>query len=366
MKTVSAAEVLRAVRIALIRLPLNLRSNRWFVILGRTLYVLSPQDSRSYARDVMRHALSSGSSNLRVYRRVVNLGRSRKATKRGNDAILLPNLGRFGNAVREVVSALSVARSLEIGHVYLAGDNVFASTSDIPSPGIHLTAAGPTLWIDTEAPKSPPFSRLIRWSRSDYRLDGNQRNVEWSSLRSALSIHSEAQSSAVVTIHLRGGDVFGTRDVKNYGQPPLSYYEKVLDHCQATRVHVVYQDILNPVLDGLIRLCKELSLHCTTQSGSLTDDIGTLMGARTLVAGRGTFLPAIVGLSPHVKRVYFFEDKFSLQPPRNGFEIFRVFDGTGDYKKSVLAGNWENRPDQRALMTSYPVSHLELEKVSWG
>ena len=88
------------------------------------------------------------------------------------------------------------------------------------------------------------------------------------------------------------------------------------------------------------------------------------MGAHTLVAGRGTFLPAIVGLSPHVKRVYFFEDKFSLQPPRNGFDIYRVVDGTGDYKKSVLAGNWENRADQRAMMTSYPVSHLVLEKVS--
>jgi len=264
------------------------------------------------------------------------------------------------------VSALSVARSLEIGHVYLAGDNVFASTSDIPSPGIHLTAAGPTLWIDSPAPTSPSFSQLIRWSRSDYRLDDNDRNVEWSSLRSALSIHSEAQDSAVVTIHLRGGDVFGTRDAKNYGQPPLSYYEKVLDHCQATTVHIVFQDNLNPVLDGLIRLCTERSLHYTTQSGSLTDDIGTLMGAHTLVAGRGTFLPAIVGLSPHVKRVYFFEDKFSLQPPRNGFEIYRVFDSTGDYKKSVLAGNWENRPDQRAMMTSYPVSHLALEKVSSG
>lgn len=364
MKSVSAPDVLRTVHIALIRLPLNLRSNRWIVILGKTVYVVSPRESRSYSRDVIRHGLSSGSSRLRVYRRVLNLGRSRQSEKRGNDAILLPNLGRFGNAVREVVSALSVARSMEIGHVYLAGDNVFASTSDIPSPGIHLTAAGPTLWIDSPASTSPPFSRLIGWSRRDYRFDGNDRNVEWSSLRGALSIHSEAQASTIVNIHLRGGDVFGTRDVKNYGQPPLSYYEKVLEHCQATTVHVVYQDKLNPVLDGIIRLCKERSLRCTTQSGSLTDDIETLMGAHTLVAGRGTFLPAIVGLSPHVKRVYFFEDKFSLQPPRNGFEIYRVFDCRGDYKKSVLAGNWENSPDQRAMMTSYPASHLALEKMS--
>jgi hypothetical protein len=364
MRPLRFARAFRALKIALIRLPLNLRSNRWFVILGRTLYFLSRRESRSYAREVTRHSLASGSSDFRVYRRLLSLGRSNQATDRGNDAILLPNLGRFGNAVREVVCALSVARSLEIGNVYLAGDNVFASTSDIPSPGIHATPAGPKLWIDSTAPTSPPFSRLIRWSRRDYGLDGEDRQVEWASLRSALRVNGEAQDSGIITIHLRGGDVFGTRDVRNYGQPPLSYYEKVLDHSEATKVLIVYQDELNPVFHGLVRMCQERSLVCTTQSSSLRQDIATLMGARTLVAGRGTFLPAIVGLSPHIERVYFFEDKFSLQPPRHGFDMYRVFDATGDYRKTVLTGNWENRPDQRALMTSYPVSQLVLEKAT--
>jgi hypothetical protein len=281
---------------------------------------------------------------------------------RSNDAILLPNLGRFGNAVREVVSALSVARSLEIGHVFLAGDNVFASGSDVPSPGIHATAAGPQVWIDHNPPVKPAFSRLIRWSRSDYRLDSEVRDVEWESIREALSLRGKTGDSATVTIHLRGGDVFGTREAKNYGQPPLSFYQKVIEHCRARHVHIVHQDNLNPVLARLISLCEEKSIEYTTQSGSLTEDIETLMGAQTLVAGRGTFLPAVVGLSPHIMKVYYFEDKFTLQPPRLGFEVFRVFDGQGDYRRDVLSGNWENRPEQRALMLTYPASRLKLEK----
>ena len=362
MKKTRVRDIFRSLRIVVIRLPLNLRSNRWYVVLGRHLYVASPRESHAFRNDVVARSLASGAPNFRVYRRFFTPRRPPTAAARSNDAILLPNLGRFGNAVREVVSAVSVARSLEIGHVFLAGDNVFASGSDVPSAGIHATAAGPHVWIDRNPRLKPPFSRLIRWSRSEYRLDSEVRAVEWESMREALSLQGKPGDSSAVTIHLRGGDVFGTREAKNYGQPPLSFYQKVLEHCRARHVHIVYQDELNPVLAGLISLCEEKSIEYTTQSASLTEDIETLMGAQTLVAGRGTFLPAVVGLSPLIKRVYYFEDKFILQPPRRGFEVFRVFDSHGDYRKDVLSGNWENRPEQRALMLSYPPSKLKIEK----
>ena len=129
MAPVSPSGVLKRFRIALIRLPLNLRSNRWFVIAGRTFYIHSQQESRSYTREVTQHSLATGSSAFRVYRRALSFGHMRAARKRSNDALLLPNLGRFGNAVREVVRALAVARSFDIGHVHLAEDNVFCSSS---------------------------------------------------------------------------------------------------------------------------------------------------------------------------------------------------------------------------------------------
>ena len=129
MAPVSPSGVLKRFRIALIRLPLNLRSNRWFVIAGRTFYIHSQQESRSYTREVTQHSLAKGSSAFRVYRRALSFGHMHAARKRSNDALLLPNLGRFGNAVREVVRALAVARSFDIGHVHLAEDNVFCSSS---------------------------------------------------------------------------------------------------------------------------------------------------------------------------------------------------------------------------------------------
>lgn len=348
----------------LLRLPLNLASNRWYVFLAGNLYLASRHYSIVYGKIVKSQSLAEEGSSFRVYRQFGSRTKLGDTPKLENFAILLPNLGRFGNAVREVVSALSIAKTLGIGHVFLAGDNVFATHSEVSSPGIHPTSAGPQLWVDSTPSRSQRFAGLVRWSRSNYHLEHEARNEEWDGFRGVLSLSTRVAQPGTITVHLRGGDVFGARDVRNYGQPPLAFYEKVLDHARPNAVHIVFQDRRNPVLDELVRVCEKRSIECTAQSHSLKEDIETLLGAQTLVAGRGTFAPAIVGLSPHIKKVYFFEDKFAVQPLRDGFELYRVFDAKGDYREKNLSGNWENRPDQLALMTSYSPSNLELERVS--
>lgn len=358
------SRAVRKLRTAFIRLPLNLRSNRWYVILGQGLYVRSPRLSALFAEKVQASKLHADSTDFRVYRRLGDKWNTRRTPNLDTLAILLPNLGRFGNAVREVVSALSIAKSLRIGNVFLAGDNIFRAQSELPCPGIHSTSAGPRLWIDSTPTPSQRFSGLVLWSRSNHLFEHEAKNDEWDALQKVLALDTHVAEPGTITVHLRGGDVFGDRDVRNYGQPPVAFYEEVLDHARPNAVHIVFQDHLNPVLDELVRLCKKRSIKCTSQSNSLKEDIESLAGAHTFVAGRGTFGPAIAGISPHLKKVYFFEDKFWVQPRRDGFELYRVFDSNGGYREKVLSGNWENRPDQLALMTSYPVSNLKLERVS--
>lgn len=164
-----------------------------------------------------------------------------------------------------------------------------------------------------------------------------------------------------LVIHLRGGDVFGARKPRNYGQPPLSYYEMILDSAEWTAVTIVHQDEKNPVLHPLLALCARRRIPSLRQTGTLAEDLPTLLRASTLVAGRGTFIPAIAGLGRHVRTVYFFEDKFSLFPAVPGLNIIRVTDRAGDYVEKILSGNWANTPEQRALMLEYPVSSLVIE-----
>lgn len=346
---------------AAMRLPRNLRSNRWFVIIGHRVFVYSRAESR---RLPVKSALDSESPTHfthRGYRPLLSLAKPQPFPNGKETAILLTDLGRFGNAIREIVSAVAAAERSELGHVFLHGDNLLARHSDLANPGIFTTASGVQVWVDTIPSGPPPFRRLITWKGFPRTLGNTHASAAWGFSRELFGVDSAKNPETnSVAIHLRGGDVFGDRDTRNYGQPPLSYYSLVLDHLNPDRLTIVHQDNRNPVLAPLIEECMARGIDYRLQSGDLRSDITALAHANVLVAGRGTFLPGVAGLSAHLKKVFYFEDKFIVTPPREGFEVWRVSDRHGAYRSTVLSGAWMNTVDQRELMISYPKENLVL------
>ena len=118
-----------------------------------------------------------------------------------------------------------------------------------------------------------------------------------------------------------------------------------------------------PTLQPLIEFCTERGIAVTTQSGSLRDDIFTLLGATALVAGRGSFIPQVVGLSPCVEDVYTYESGYGLALSREGVTTHRVIDVAGDYRTAVLSDNWRNTVAQRETMVRYPEDSLEFDEI---
>ena len=275
---------------------------------------------------------------------------------------LFPHLGRFGNAIREIVSAIAVARKHNLGHLALQGFSLFSSTGELANPGLTRTKDGLKIWIERKSRGSvrqrAPRA-LIRWSRRFIPLvnDSSAWEETKSVLPSTLQVHVSGPDTVVM--HLRGGDVFGGRNPPAYGQPPLSFYLWVLAKRQWRNVVIVHQDDTNPVLAPLIEACHQQGLNVKTFSGSLVEDLTLLLGAHTIVAGRGTFIPAVVGLSDTIRAVYYFEDKFVLFPEKPEIGITRVIDAHGLYRRELLSNNWANSPDQLALMVEYSLSHLK-------
>ena len=115
------------------------------------------------------------------------------------------------------------------------------------------------------------------------------------------------------------------------------------------------------MLPGIRDLCRKLKIEVKTQSGTVLEDIGTLLRAESIVAGRGTFVPAIANLSRYCTTVFFFEDKCNLIPRRSGIRLIRVADLEKNYKDAILSNNWQNTLEQREMMTSYPLSSLVME-----
>ena len=353
-------------RTILRRLPKNLRSNRWWIVWNGNLYI-----SRAAAATIPGHPKDSPllSENVayvhwsQFLQNPALIGAERRA-------VFVPELGMFGNMTRRLAAALAIADALKTGHVVVPESARFQG--GIFANGVHTVSSGAAFWLfSVRGATSFPVhvfhkKELIEApgvTREFYapHIDGAWRDLHAIAIPKA---NAPAFPLDHLVIHLRGGDVFGPRKPASYGQPPLAFYEQILDHESWSAVTVVHQDSNNPVLKPLLESCTTRKIPVTTQSGNVVDDIAVLLGASTLVAGRGTFMPAVVGLSRSVKRVFYFHDKFSIHPPVSGVEIVRIIDAEGTYVRDVLSNNWENSEYQRDLMLTYPQSNLGFSTVN--
>lgn len=360
--------VMSQARILLSRLPKNLRSNRWWIFWNRKLYLHS-KSIEQIGRESDSESAVAKATGARCHSYLhwrLLLPRS-SPRDRSSDALFLPEMGMFGNMTRRLAAALAVGDALQIGHVVVPPTAEFQG--DIFQKGKHRISQSQTLWLFAEEKSSNPVKVLHRIdflvgpSLGESVLIPSIRK-SWEALSSLMipAPRGSALPADHLVFHIRGGDVFGPRRPSSYGQPPLAYYTAIIDSAPWSAVTIVSSDQLNPTVNPLVESCRSRGIPVELQSGSLTEDLGVLLTARTLVAGRGTFMPAVCGLSRVVQRVFYFHDKFSLYPPVPGLEIVRVSDLSGDYVRNVLSNNWSDSPAQREMMLEYSPKNLVIEQ----
>lgn len=344
---------------------LNLHSNRVWIIWGHSLYIRTLWHRPTCDNDAPIEATNWVAQSQR-YLRWDSWFRGKTIPAIGS-AIVLLELGMFGNMTRRLANSLALALAVPLGGVVVPKKWVFHE--GIFEKGKFSFSEQFTVWFAESPSMVGNDTRLLMTTDlyRDYGLGG--RNSEqmvsraWLILRQMLVPHVPKVSagSEHLTIHLRGGDVFGPRKPKAYGQPPLAFYSLVLLTREWSGVTIVCQDHANPVLEPLGNLCESMGLPYRIQNDSLDKDLTVLLAAENLVAGRGTFVPAVAGLSPFCKQVYYFHDKCNLVPHIRSLQTIRVVDAEGIYTKNVLANNWENSEMQRQLMITYPASALAFE-----
>ena len=352
-------------RTILRRLPKNLRSNRWWIVWKGGIYLSQPA-AVTIPGSSDNSALLAGNTAYvhwsQFLRNPALIGSERRA-------LFLPELGMFGNMTRRLAAALTLADTLKIGHVVVPESAKFEGS--IFETGVHTLTSGTTFWLfsDRGTGNLPVLvlhkTEFIGAQGLNRDLHAHQIDAAWAGLYD-ITIPKPAVAAFLpnhLVIHLRGGDVFGPRKPASYGQPPLSYYTLILDSRKWARVTIVHGDWENPVLGPLIDACASRRTPAELQTGLLPADLEVLLTGSTLVAGRGTFMPAVVGLSRFASKVYFFQDKFSVDPPVGGVEMIRVTDAGGTYVRDVLSNNWENSDYQRSLMLTYPQSNLEFSPL---
>jgi hypothetical protein len=280
-------------------------------------------------------------------------------------AIVCTPLGAFGNSIYSICSIVALALSLGVRQIFLPEKPYLASSAVICGISIQTYKDSSKVYdalVDYIVLKGsffslPAFSAIL----PGHPLALGETLVP---LLSFKTFHRPLDRNHLV-IHIRSGDVFKSNHPHpGYGQPPLAFYEKIVQSFGWEQITIVCEDTLNPVIDALHTLVSSHypAITINIRHGqSLEDDICFMLAAVNLVGGRGSFIPSIAVLSPNISTLYLWHsDNQGLGI--EGITLFLLRDKSGSFTAKCLSQNWANTDEQTSAMLNYPIDDIEISE----
>ena len=280
--------------------------------------------------------------------------------------------GAFGNCLIQYILAIGIAKNFNLKYIKLPRldrSEVISLIKPLHCDGITFIPANDPLPSDGYFLSGMFFDIPIQ-NLAGTLEQKETREIVKSYIRplfNKLPTYLEKKPTDQLLIHIRSGDIFSTWVAPHYPQPPLAFYQLVIQRLMAekriTSIKMVFENRLNPVIAELEAYISRIGIPLTTQSGSLVDDVAALIDGSYLVFGLGTFGPAVCQLSNHIEQVFYFSSGWPQHfkgIPTIG-KIVEVIDLKGAYTK---VGEWDNSPERRKLMSDYPIESLAFDDVS--
>jgi len=252
--------------------------------------------------------------------------------------------GRLGNNIIQVKHALQIAHfySNRYTRVCFPPHPFFTTTEVVTNPHrVREEVNVNILWDEYN------FYYAHRIRGMDPTVFTTHHTVTLQTLKSIFLI-SKVPSLGFDTavLHIRSGDIFQSRRPHaGYIMPPLSYYTTILDRQPFRHVELIAEDMMNPVISPLL----DKYPHIHFQKRSLEEDIVILLGAHHVISSYGTFVPALLVLSDHIRTLYNPSYQMDMILSKPSVSVFSY--PLGHYYR--LQKPWVNSPEQRRRMLEY-------------
>ena len=310
---------------------------------------------------VAREGLEESIGNPACFR--IETAASGDSLPRRIDALHVTTFGRFGNLLVQIGHALDVAQYLGVSRIYYdvitQALGVFEVTRPVAIDGIELIATSNARPRDEKTLVGTFWSlhllcppEMDHLCKRDLVLSGKLYALLSDEIRHNLA---PLQATDIVA-HYRGGDIFQNRFSLDYVQPPFAFYRKsieILTKLQNGKVYIVCEDKLNPAVDATIAWLEATGRPFEVHSGELKNDLKVMFAAYAVVASYGTFVSAVMKLSPNIRTVFAFDNGWIERDHarfRSDVELRRFADARGLYTKH---GEWQATEDQIALIVTY-------------
>jgi len=144
-------------------------------------------------------------------------------------------------------------------------------------------------------------------------------------------------------INIRSGDIFINRINHNYSQPPLCFYQKIINENNFSKIYILSNGHENPVVDELLKLYPKIKyIH-----GKLEYDTSVIVNAYNFVKPISTFPGTLIYLNTNLKNLYIY-DLPRVKIESVNYTIHKMVPSTKYYK--IMERKWKKTKEQLDLM----------------
>ena len=154
-------------------------------------------------------------------------------------------------------------------------------------------------------------------------------------------------------MHIRGGDIFSYLPLNVYSQPPLCFYEKVINRNKYKNIYLISQDNLNVVVDPLIKKYPNIIFN----KNDFETDISLLAHAYHIACSIGSFTLSAIKINNNLKEMYEYDigrlpEKYIwLHPHLFKFDIkYKIYTMKPSSEYASEMFYWAKKDSQKQLM----------------
>ena len=144
-------------------------------------------------------------------------------------------------------------------------------------------------------------------------------------------------------IKIRSGDIFIDHMEPNYSQPPLCFYQKIINNSKFNDIIILSNGHENPVVDELIKLYPKIKYL----EGTIELAIAIIVNAFNFVMPMSTFPRYLLWLNSNLRNLYVYEIGFYHYKKSNN--TMHIMKPSQKYLQ-IMNHKWNNTKEQLNLM----------------
>ena len=256
---------------------------------------------------------------------------------------------KFGNSMILLNNLIAYCEVLDIRNIYLNIDMNWPIVEDIFSDRVNIYFVSP-YQIECEdkavlCADYKPFYYLTV-VKPEIRISLFKDEVK----RNLPSINTDRND---LYIHIRSGDIFKRRPNTVYAQPPLCFYQKILNNFFFKNIYIVSENRKNPIIELLTKEYHEIIFI----DNYIETDAAILSNAYNIVGSMSSFLTTLVMINDNLinywdfdnyrlseKYLHFHHDIYNFNRNYTLYEM----KPSEDYRKEMFV--WRNSKRQIDLM----------------